>query len=475
MSHEIRTPLNGLLGVLQLLNDDKTLKGNELLATSLATAQDLKRIADDVLDLSQLESGKFLLDVVVFSPVELGNAVVQLMHPNAEEKGLLLRLSASCSPALRLTGDPARLRQILANLVSNAIKFTDAGEVQISIDYQDTLQIKVSDTGIGISEERRERLFSAFETMEPAHASHYGGTGLGLSITSQLVEQMGGTIDVDSVPGEGATFTVNLPLATASEDSNNQEPSGQGNLDGRRYLIVDDNETNCMVISTAIVQRGAIADTDTSGLAAIRRMKEGGPGYDAVLLDINMPELDGFETLEILRTDAAVDCPVYALTAQLDDESLRRYEEAGFRDVIGKPVDFDEMSLMLLGETATSEAVERPASVFEESVFDQLIQNTGPEVMQKLVDSYCRDATARGGRVREALSAQNWQVIGQEAHALNNSAAMFGAMSLHGLCKTIDQKVKQEEFAGLEQDAQVLVDMVDESIEQVKRWASART
>jgi signal transduction histidine kinase/CheY-like chemotaxis protein len=327
VSHEIRTPMNGVLGMLGLLLatplDDGQRRHAELAQRS---AETLLALLDDVLDLSKGEAGHVVLSERPFDPVDLARDVVDVLSALAVGRGTTLQVEVR-GPVPELVGDPGRLRQVLVNLVGNALKFTVVGGVTVQVAHDDGwLQIAVADTGEGIAAEELSTLFSAFQ--QGASGRRHGGTGLGLVICKELVELMGGALGVESEVGVGTTFTVRVPLPTAGA----QEPA---DLEGLKVLVVDDGEVNRMVAVGLLEVLGASADAVPSGDEALTRAQQA--AYDVILLDHVMPGLDGPATARALR-EAGVAARLVGLTGTTLPEDLAACRAAGMQTVLTKPL-----------------------------------------------------------------------------------------------------------------------------------------
>jgi signal transduction histidine kinase len=355
MSHDLRTPMNGVIGCAQLLETtDLTEQQREYVGTMHRSGEALVALVNDILDFSKIEAGKMTLEVGDVDLRSLVNDVVTLVSELARKKNLAL--SAVCAPdvPMLLRGDPVRVRQILFNLVGNAIKFTERGGVIINVarvaeDGLDpdvvVLRWEVQDTGIGVTSEQRARLFQAYSQAEASTARRYGGTGLGLMICRQLVEMMGGAIDVESVPGQGSTFWFTTKFLKAIErgkpDGQVQQPPGS---DARqtaplRVLVADDNEVNQVVACKFLQKLGCQAEVARNGREAVEAFER--TDYDCILMDCEMPEMDGYEaTREIRRRAEPRGCRVriVALTGNTGAEDQRRCREAGMDDVLTKPL-----------------------------------------------------------------------------------------------------------------------------------------
>ncbi|MGZ6827323.1 MAG: ATP-binding protein [Mycobacteriales bacterium] len=324
VSHEIRTPMNGVLGTLELLLATSLDQAQQPLArTAQKSAQTLLALLDDVLDLSKGEAGQVVLAARAFDPAELVQEVVEALSPLAVTRGTTLAAVVDGTPP-RLVGDPGRLRQVLMNLVGNGLKFTVTGGVQVRVGHGDALVLEVVDTGEGIAEDDLASLFQPFR--QGASGKRHGGTGLGLVISKELVELMGGTLEVRSALGEGSTFTVRVPLPLAGEAQD---------LTGRRVLVVDDGAVNRMVAVGLLELLGASADAVESGEEALRLA--GLPSYDAVLLDHQLTGMDGPATARALR-DAGCTARLVAVTGSTRPEDLRACREAGMEQVLTKPL-----------------------------------------------------------------------------------------------------------------------------------------
>lgn len=345
VSHEIRTPLNGVLGMAQAMAaDDLSPIQAERLQIVRRSGAALQTLLNDVLDLSKIEAGRLELDIRPFNLADTIVAAVEPFLALARGKGLDLRIDVDGLDG-PFDGDPNRVRQIVANLVSNAVKFTDSGSIQVEGRLSaDGAIIQVRDTGIGISSDAASRMFDRFAQAEAGTAGRYGGTGLGLSICRDLASLMNGTIDLVSTPGQGSTFTLSLPLAAASRPL--PGPQGAASypvaLGALRVLVAEDNPTNQLVLRHLLAAFGeirvTIVDDGAAALAAFDREP-----WDLVLMDINMPILDGVAaTREIRRREADTGrtrTPILALTANAMAHQVEDYLAAGLDEVVAKPVD----------------------------------------------------------------------------------------------------------------------------------------
>ncbi|MBY8974577.1 response regulator [Rhodobacteraceae bacterium NNCM2] len=350
MSHEIRTPLGGVLGMAEELDRRITDPDQrQFIDTLRVSGEHLLQIINDVLDFSKIEAGKLELDTISFSVAEMVEKVAAAHRMRAEEKGVKFTLNLDGGCSVPRLGDPHRIRQVLHNILGNAVKFTDQGEVTLSVGAPvgQPITFVIQDTGIGMSEEQINQCFEDFSQADISIARRFGGTGLGMTITKRLVDAMNGVKHIDSELGEGTTITIALPLEIATEAAEAEKPVITSDMvpPGLRVLAVDDNATNRILIDLLLKQIRAKATIVPDGRTAIQRVED--RNFDIILMDIAMPEMDGIETLAAIRQieqqRGRRHAPTLAVTANALEHQIRDYMAKGFDGHVSKPIQIETL------------------------------------------------------------------------------------------------------------------------------------
>ena len=363
MSHEVRTPLNGVFGMTSVLLQDPRISDEHKHSLKLidSSGKSLLDLLNDVLDLSKIEAGALDLENKDFDLVDLVQTAGEHWMAQAQSRGLALTVSVEgFGDRLDVVGDPLRMRQMLNNLISNAVKFTHRGRVAVSLvrtgevrDGQQPIRIVVKDTGIGIPRDKQEVIFDAFSQVDASTTRKYGGTGLGLAICRRLLHKMGGEISVSSEPGRGSTFTCELGLPLGRPRIVAADPAAMGNFklaEAKRILVVDDVATNQLVLRAMVLQivtgDNLVVDCASSGREAVN--KASAQAYDVVLMDIQMPEMDGVSAMRCIRqTRKSQDAQIVAVTALASEDHRRQFQADGFAAYLPKPVEMNALRIVL--------------------------------------------------------------------------------------------------------------------------------
>ncbi|WP_375417791.1 PAS domain S-box protein [uncultured Hymenobacter sp.] len=510
MSHELRTPMNGIIGMIDLL--DQTVTGEEQLdyVDTLRKSSDaLLTILNDILDLSKIQAGKLRLQEAPVALESVLNRIRALFSYRAEQKRLRFTYHITPHTPVFVVTDEMRLLQILSNLVSNAIKFTNRGTVSIVVSSvstdgeHHTLRFAVQDSGIGIAANAAAQLFNAFTQLDNSLSKSYGGTGLGLSISKQLAELLGGEIGVLSNAGDGSVFWFTIRCRSAessgpvTDDADATADEVAGRLAFRqppRILLVDDNAINRKVGQRLLSKLGCDVDRASSGLSAVTRATAPGPGYDLIFMDIQMPEMDGVAATKALRERLGAACPpIVAMTAYSMEEDAQRFVDQGLDDYIAKPVRSEGLQDMLvrwlpqlLAESAPAEveaevelaapAAEPAASakfptppaapelsppdpaqpLLNPETLQQLRELGGPEFAAQLYEEFEAEAGQLMEQATAALDAADHAALLPLLHQLKGTSATLGLAAIAEQARSLEQRLKHGRLENIEPGFQLL-------------------
>lgn len=475
MSHEIRTPLNGILGTVELMLDTKlTESQKEWMMVLQQTGESLMVIINDILDFSKIESGKLMLYETSFAPIELIEDVTALLGQAARKKSIELVMQFDDKLPARIQGDRERMRQILTNFISNAIKFTAHGKVTISVDVgairPDTehihLTFSVHDEGIGISPEQQAYIFNKFTQADSSTNRQYGGTGLGLAICKELADLMHGKIGVESELGKGSTFWYEGTFATAENNEEHDEKTPHRSLrqptdikqladlslllQGRRVLLAEDNPVNMLVTKTMLSDIGLDVDTANNGKEALEQYVTA--EYDLIIMDIQMPQMNGIEATQVIRRleqeREATPIPIVAFTANVLESYHEECLAAGMNDYLTKPVRkeqlFAALARLLFEKTPPPPQTAPKAPVASSTDVDLSVLDTLRTLMaddvEELVHCFETDTQERFSALTEAAVTGNTEKVSAIAHSAKSGASNIGANALAAQLQVIESE-----------------------------------
>ncbi len=505
MSHEIRTPMNAIVGLSEIIMEES--RGTRVYTNARdvrSAARDLLAIINDILDLSKVESGKMELNQTDYDIKAVVDEVVGLMDLAASRRGLLLLCEYDKTIPSRYNGDRGKIKQILINLLNNAVKFTREGHVKISVGGtpgpeagQESLVFMVEDTGCGIREEDRQRIFDNFTQVDAKRNRSVEGTGLGLSITRYMVELMGGNIRLESVYNQGTTFTVTIPQKVVDQrtlaevpdvSARDEEAAELFTTEGYRVLVVDDNRVNLKVAKEFLKGYGFELEEAESGKEAIRLVREN--LYDIIFMDHMMPEMDGIETVEVIRRDCGENgtAPVIiALTANAMEGVGERFLSCGFQDFLTKPMDralLNEALMRWIPEDRRKKREGSPAlrGMNPETVYIKGIDldaamryHLGSAVdFRELLDLYCIEGGRKTGLLWDLFERKDYGRYAIEVHGLKSASANIGATKLSQMAQAHEEAANGGDEAFIEEGFPLLLSSYEKQIESIRAFLDRR-
>ena len=496
MSHDIRTPMNGIIGMTNiLLSTSMSDEQRDFLQVIKKSSDSLMVLMNDILDLSKIKAGKLRIEKIDFRLRETLEHTIGTFRTLINDKGLKLRVSVDLNIPDSLIGDPHRLNQILNNLLSNAIKFTSEGEINVEVksltqqNNEVELSFCIADTGIGIPDDKLQSVFESFSQAETGTSRKFGGSGLGLSISKKLVELQNGTIEASSCPGEGTTFTFTIKYSVATHtvakqyNAAKQENFNQEGLAGKRVLVVEDNEANQKVIYHILKKAGIETDLADNGKVAIKLLEEGFE-YDLIIMDLQMPEMDGFETTTYIRRNLNLSIPIIAMTASALRNEKIKCLELGMNEYLNKPFVpadlFRQLRRFLLKKEESDVQNNEPGFVYSESKklysLNHLIELDDLDCLCEVLQLFIESTPIIMSEIKEAIIEKNWDEVYKKSHKIKSSIGILQMAKLMSLISKVESNAKErknlEDIEAHFQEAEVLFARINPMIKAELQNAS---
>lgn len=454
MSHEIRTPMNAVIGLAEQLSMTTLTDQQQYFVKNITdSANGLLGIINDILDMAKIEAGKMNIEQGVISLEDISRSVENILKPKAEEKGLSLTATFDAHIAEKLMGDGVRIRQILMNILSNAIKFTNNGKVESRItlvrndDKEQMIQFMCEDSGIGITEDALKNIFEEFYQENSSNTSGMTGSGLGLSITNQLVNMMSGRIWIESKKGIGTKVFIQIPFVKPTSADivvTHEEDEVRSFISGKRILIVEDNKVNRVIFTLMLKNLQAIVDEAENGLDALEMIEKN--KYDLVLMDIQMPVMDGPSTLANIRKKYADDLPVIALTAAAFKSEVIQMLNLGFADCITKPIDQKGLQRRLGQFFKSGSSREKHYREINRTILSKISEMAGNDAVQqkKMIKYLVEEVDVALVEWDKCLIDNNWAHAKRILHREKTMIQSIGVDGLDGLIEQIEDPTKEK-------------------------------
>ncbi|PMP72105.1 MAG: hypothetical protein C0187_02315 [Calditerrivibrio nitroreducens] len=479
MSHEIRTPINGIIGAIELIPKQNLPEEiSSYLHIIKSSSEHLLMLINDILDLSKIESGYLKLEKIPFMPIKVLKRVRSIIYPTTIQKGLSFNIDYP-DREICVYGDPHRLSQVLINLAGNAVKFTEKGEVEVKMEIisdsetEIRLKFSVRDTGIGIPEDKMNKLFKPFSQIDDTHTRKFGGTGLGLAISQNLIKMFGGEIKVESRVGEGSIFSFEIDFKKA--DIKECENSGEVynimdetiDIEQLKVLLVEDNKVNS-IIATNLLKKLGITHIDTAynGLEAVEKVKT--KRYDLIFMDMSMPEMDGITATKIIRTDPEVidnNTPIIAMTANAFEEDKQLCINAGMNDFISKPISIDSIKRSIFSVLHKSiNSDDAAEDTIDEELFDaERLKNSVNDIesIKQILEIYVADTEQSINELRTLKKSDSYEKITKIAHQIKGSSYNVGADKIGNIAKEIEISAKSGKYEIIDQLIETLKNEFD--------------
>ncbi|WP_255039197.1 ATP-binding protein [Lacihabitans soyangensis] len=463
MSHEIRTPMNAIIGFTKVvLKTELTAKQREYLSAIKISGDALIVLINDILDLAKVDAGKMTFEEIPFKMAASIKAMLHLFETKIQEKNLELEVDYDENIPEVLVGDSVRLNQIILNLVSNAVKFTSTGKITVKVEMlsenteEVNIKFEISDTGIGVSKDKIKHIFDNFQQATSGTSRLYGGTGLGLAIVKQLVEKQGGNIEVDSQLDIGSSFSFQLVFKKTIQQETNRKASQdlEDEMVGIKVLVVEDMELNQLLMKTLLEDFKFECDIVTNGKLAVQRLTE--KSYDIILMDLQMPEMNGFDATKYIRNILKLQVPIMALTADVTTVDLEKCKAVGMNDYIAKPVDEKLLYSKII------ELVKRTISLDDKLKTEELIvkvrcinlsyllekTKSNPKLMAEMIKLYLEQTPPLIAAMKLGFQTSDWKLLNSAVHKMIPSFSIMGMdNNFEDMAKKIQEYAIQQEIS----------------------------